>query len=666
MESARPDPDVLLAMVQAEGAGPRRGTLRIYFGYAPGVGKTYAMLQAARQAFRQGRNLLVGYVEPHARPDTQALLEGLPRLPLREVPYRGMTLREFDVDAALQRRPEVVLVDELAHTNAAGSRHEKRWQDVRDLLDAGIDVWTTLNVQHIESLNDIVGQVTGVVVRETIPDQVFELADECELIDLQPEELLQRLSAGKVYMPAQAQRAIERFFQRGNLAALRELSLRQTAQRVHADVESARRQRAAHEPWATNERLLACVGAVESDAQVIRTTRRLATALSAPWLAVTVDLVGESPSEADRQRVYRHLRLAESLGAETVTLPGQRVAPTILEYARSRNVTKVVVARPRRPHWQRLFVGTVVDELIDQGGAIDIVAIQGTTENPSPVPVGSAQHSGKLFDPRSWAAATVTVGVALGLALAMQWLEVGDAEANTAMLFLAAVAWIAYRLGHGPAVWGTVLSVLTFDFFFIPPLYTFAVSDLRYLVTFVVMMAIGVVISTLTSQLRAQVERTRWREQRTAALYQLGRELGAINGPPGLVQAVTRQLNEIVPGEVAVYLRSDAGLPVPILGEAGTIVQHPVSGSTAQWVIDHNQLAGAGTNTLPNAPALFLPIRGSRLTHGALAIQAEKPDRLLDPELRGFLEACGSQLALALDRDQWALAAAEAELRAGE
>ncbi|MDX1946873.1 MAG: sensor histidine kinase KdpD, partial [Pirellulaceae bacterium] len=345
MPDARPNPDELLAQVRAEEAESTRGSLKVFFGYAAGVGKTYSMLKNAQRARAAGREVVVGYVEPHGRPETEALLAGLEALPVREHEYRGVTLREFDVDAALARRPDLLLVDELAHTNAVGCRHEKRWQDVEELLEAGVNVWTTLNVQHIESLNDVIGQITGVTVRETVPDRAFDLADDLELVDITPEELLLRLKAGKVYVSEQAQRAIQSFFQKSNLTALRELSLRQAARHIHTDVESARREKAAIKPWATAERLLVCVGPSPTTARVIRTARRMAAALDAPWLAVSVDLTGEPAGTPAKQQISQHFRLAERLGAETVTLAGQNVSDTILEYARSRNVTKLLIGK---------------------------------------------------------------------------------------------------------------------------------------------------------------------------------------------------------------------------------------------------------------------------------------------------------------------------------
>ncbi|MBX9582826.1 MAG: universal stress protein, partial [Gemmataceae bacterium] len=385
MTGERPDPDDLLARVRAEDDQSRRGRLKIFFGYAAGVGKTFAMLEAARRARADGRDVVVGYVEPHGRPETEALLEGLEAIPTRAVEHRGVALREFDADAALGRRPDILLVDELAHTNAPGGRHAKRWQDVEELLAAGVTVWTTLNVQHVESLNDVVAQVTGVAVRETVPDRVFDRADELELADLAPDDLLARLRSGKVYRPDQAGRAAEHFFQPGNLVALRELSLRRAAERVHTEVETARRLRAAEAPWATADRLLVCAGPSPTTARVIRTARRMAAALDAPWLAVAVERPGAGDPAA-RERIAAHLRLAERLGAEVVTLGGEDVAAAVLEYARSRNVTKLFVGKTHRPRWRRRAVGGVVEALLDGSGDIDVYVIHGADDEPGARP----------------------------------------------------------------------------------------------------------------------------------------------------------------------------------------------------------------------------------------------------------------------------------------
>lgn len=664
MTTARPDPDALLSQVRAEEEHARRGKLKIFFGYAAGVGKTYAMLEAARHARASGREVVAGYVEPHGRQDTESLLDGLEVLPTRPVEYGGVALREFDVDAALARRPDLILVDELAHTNAEGCRHAKRWQDVAELLDAGINVWTTLNVQHIESLNTVIGQITGVVVRETVPDGIFDLADELELIDLPPDDLLERLRDGKVYRPEQAERALRNFFQKTNLVALRELSLRQTARRVHTDVESARRLTAANGPWATADRLLVCVGPSPTTARVIRTARRVAAALDAPWLAVNVERPGIASNPTAAQQVADHLRLAERLGAETVTLTGTGVAATILDYARTRNVTKLFVGKTRTPRWQRWLRTGLVEELLAGSGDIDVYLVQGGDEGrrPTPVPRSSPPIPWPRYLAASGAVAAATL-LASGFGL------LGLAEANVVMAYLAGVAGVAYRLGRGPAVWASVLSVLVFDVCFVPPFWSFSVNDTQYLFTFAVMLVIGLLVSTLTARLRTQLELGHRRERGTLALHLLGRQLSSLAGDVFLAGAVGQHLREMTGGDVTIYLdQTKAGAagtaPAIVFGQDTAIARHPVSGPAAHWVMTHDRIAGRGTDTLPNAVALFVPLTGSQSTLGAIAVRVEESARLLQPDQRQWLESCANQLALAVERDRMTVSAADARLQA--
>jgi len=659
MNDQRPDPDALLRQVQADEARRGRGALKIFFGYAAGVGKTFAMLEAARRAAAAGRGVVVGYVEPHGRPETQALLEGLEELPTREFAHRGVSLREFDVDAALARRPDLLLVDELAHTNAEGCRHAKRWQDVEELLEAGVNVWTTLNVQHIDSLNDVIGAVTGVVVRETIPDRVFERADDLELVDLTPEELIERLRAGKVYIPEQAERALVGFFQKSNLAALREFSLRQAARRVQTDVESARRERAVAGPWATADRLLVCVGPSPSTSRVIRTAKRMAQALDAPWIAAAVERPGMTADPGVQARMVEHYRLAERLGAEVVTLSGTDVAGALLDCAHSRNVTKILVGKTEVPRWRRLFFGSIVDDLLERSGDVDVYVVRGEGA-PTRPPRGDG--SGPAFDrtPYLKALAFVAGGAAAGALVD----RLGASESNVVMMFLASVALAAARCGRGPSVAASVVAVMVFDYGFVAPRRTFAVADSEYVVTFGVMLAIALLISGLTARLRGQVEGGRQRERRLAALYELGRQLASISGATFLAAAAGRKVAELVGGEAAVYLGEPGGVPEAAYGGRSSIVRHPVSDPAARWVIEHDQAAGAGTDTLPNAVALFVPLTASRRTVGALAVRVDPIARLLEPDQRRLLESCAGQLALALERDEMALAASEALVQA--
>ncbi|MBI1324701.1 DUF4118 domain-containing protein [bacterium] len=661
MQERRPNPDDLLLRARAEAPGRARGRSKLYFGYVAGVGKTYSMLEDARRAIAQGREVVVGYVEPHGRIETEKLLEGLETIPMRALEHRGVTLREFDVDAALARRPDLLIVDELAHTNAPGSRHEKRWQDVEELLEAGIDVWTTMNVQHIESLKDVIGRITGVIVRETVPDHVFDHADELELVDITPDALLDRLKAGNVYVPEQARRAVENFFRLSNLNALRELSLRQAARRVHSDVESVRRQHSALSTWATSERLMVCVGPSPTTARVIRTAKRMANAMDAPWVAVSVDLSGASAASPVQQQIANHFRLAESLGAETITLPGQNVADEILEFARERNVTKIFIGRTAQPRWRRFAFGTVVDEMLDRCGDIDVYVIHGDD-----VSSAGLWRKFQWAQPPGWrcARAVALVGLACLVAQAMRIAKFADREANFVMAFLAAVVWTAYREGRGPAILASVLAVSLFDYFFVPPLYTFVVADADYLITFLVMLTIGLVISSLTSRLRAQVEATRQRERRTSALHELGKRLAALYGRIFLVSAAAEKIGEITGGEVAVYLSRPGSEPELAINRAGVIAAHPISSAVAQWVIDHDHIAGAGTDTLPNAVALFVPLSATQATIGAIALRVPDFDRLLDPDSRRLIEACASLLAMALERDHMALDAADSRIQA--
>lgn len=657
MTETRPNPDELLARVQSQEGMARRGKLKIFFGYAAGVGKTYAMLEAARRERVGGVDVVVGYVEPHGRRDTEALLQSLETLPTRPVEYRGITLREFDLDAALARRPGLILVDELAHTNADGSRHSKRWQDVEELLAAGIDVYSTLNVQHVESLNDVVAQITGVVVNETLPDSVLDRADEVELVDLTPEELIDRLRQGKIYIPHQAERALGHFFQRGNLVALRELSLRQVAQRIQKDVESARLERAAHQSWPTNERLLVCVGPSPTSAKLLRTAKRMASAFGAEWLAVAVEPRGAAPADS-RQRVAQHLRLADRLGAETHTLIGGDVAQTVLDFARSRNVTKIVVGKTAQPRWKRWLARSVVDALLERSGEIDVYVIRGEPGAPARMAT-PAVRDGIDWTKYSWSAAVVAVCSVFG------WCShlLNQPEANTVMVFLLGVAFVAARFGRGPSIAAAIGSVLVFDFLFVSPYLQFAVSDLRYVLTFAVMLTIGLVISTLTARLHSELRATRDLQHRTDALYRLTKQLSEVAGSEFLIRHAGQQLSAVFDGEVVIFVRDESQSLRLRFGEETSVARQDVNSVVAQWVADHDQIAGAGTDTLPNATALFVPLVGSQSTLGAIGVRSADGQRFTDPNQRRLLETCSSLIALSLERDRSVLEAGEAQLR---
>jgi two-component system sensor histidine kinase KdpD len=643
----RPDPDALLALAQAEEERARRGRLKVFFGATAGVGKTYAMLEAARELARRGADVIVGWVETHGRRETEALLEGLEILPPHEVEHRGIKLREFDLDAALARRPAVILVDELAHTNAPGSRHARRWQDVEELLSAGLDVYTTVNVQHVESLNDLVGKITGVAVRETVPDSILEIADQVELVDLPPEDLIKRLHEGKVYVPEQARRAVESFFRPGNLIALREMALRKTAERVEAQMQRYRELHGVAETWPVAERILVAVSSGPGSARLVRAARRLAERLRAEWLVVYVETPAEARlSAADRDRVWQTLRLAEKLGAETTVLSGlsgDRPAEAILRYAQRRNVSKIVVGKPNHPRWKDVVFGSVRDELERGSGGIDVYVISGEeSEGVFTAPVSIRRSS----PARSYFA---SLGV-VALTTAVCALLFGRFEpTNLVMVYLLGVVAAASWLGRGPAILAAILSVAAFDFFFVQPFLTFAVSDTQYLITFAVMLITGLVISTLTARLRLQAEAASEREARTAALYAMSRDLAAAADEAGILQAAARHIKEVFLSQVLLLLPDSEGRLVQRAEETVTYLLDDRESAVAQWVFDHGRMAGKTTETLPAARGLYLPLRTSRGTVGVLGVHPADPQLLIAPDRLHLLEAFANQIALAVE-----------------
>jgi len=655
----RPNPDALLAEVQADEAKAKRGKLKVFFGMAAGVGKTYAMLEEARKRAAEGLDVLVGYAEPHIRTDTEALLLGLDLLPYQIVEYRGAKLKEFDLDTALAKKPALVLVDELAHTNAPGMRHAKRWQDVADLLDVGINVYTTLNVQHLESVNDIVERVTGVRVQETLPDAILERADEVELVDIAPEELLERFREGRVYRPEQAERAAKHFFTKGNLIALRELALRTTAQRVDEQMLDFRRASGVKETWPASERVLVCVGPSPMSRRLVRSAKRLATSLRAELVAAYVETPGSARlSERDRRRVDQTLRLAEQLGARTVTLSGEQVAEAVVAYAQTQNVTKIVVGKPVRPRWRERLFGSLVDDLVRQSGEIDIYVIRGEPEEDED---GKSEPTNPkpTFDLRGYIWATVIMAVATAVGWPLFHLVRVENE-NVLMLYLLGVLWVATHHSRGASVWASVLGVALFDFCFVPPFLTFAVSDQQYVVTFVVMLATALVISALTLRVRAQADAARHRERRTAALSALSGELAAARTTDQIVAAAVRHISEALGGQTVLLLPDgDRHLTIQTAAGEPTVIDAKELG-VAQWAFEHDQIAGRDTSTLPAASGLYVPLRGSRGCVGIVGIlpsggsEGEGDDAVvitgLASDRRQLAESFASQVALAVER----------------
>jgi two-component system, OmpR family, sensor histidine kinase KdpD len=654
MNDERPDPDELLERVQRDEQKAHRGKLKIFFGACAGVGKTYAMLSAARAVKQTGIEVVVGFVETHKRAETAELVEGLEVLPTRTLEYRGKSFAEFDLDAALKRKPALILVDELAHSNVVGSRHTKRWQDVDELLEAGVDVYTTVNVQHLESLNDIVGQITGVQVWETIPDTVFDRADEVTVVDLPPDELLQRLKDGKVYMPHQAAQAIRNFFRKGNLIALRELALRRTADRVDAQMREYREVQSIRGVWRAKERLLVCVGPEPGGERLVRSAARLAATLHADWIAVYVETprLQRLPSET-RNRILKTLRLAQEMGAETTSMPGESIATALMSYARSRNVSKLVVGKTSRSRWRRRISIPLAEELSLMADDVDVYVVGYEPQGETPTVAEKAGAEAALLEASRRSRArdyAVAVGVcALTTVIAAPLSGVFELP-NVVMFYLLSVMLVAHRFGRGPAVLSSVLSVIAFDFFFVPPKLSFTVADTQYLFTFGVMLAAALVISNLASSMRYQARVAVQRERRAKSSYEMARELGGAMHAEQIREIANRHLRGVFQATTAVLIPdlSEKILmpPAPMGGEELPVLDVAI----AQWVFDHQQPAGLGTGTLSGSPTYYLPLKAPIRSRGVLALAPANPRFIFVPEQQRLLETFAAQIALALER----------------
>lgn len=641
MNNERPDPDRLLDLVNAEEAREKRGKLKIFFGASAGVGKTYAMLGDARQQLAQGVDVVIGVIETHGRVETEAMSDGLERLPLREILYREHSLREFDLDGALTRRPAVILIDELAHSNVAGSRHPKRWQDVCELLAEGISVYTTVNVQHLETLNDIVSGITGIRVWETVPDRIFDQADEVVVVDFPPDELLERLRQGKVYLPQQADQAAKNFFRKGNLLALRELALRRTANRVDGEMQAYRSRNSMLPVWPNRESLLACVGPGEAGEKIVRACARLAARLDAPWHAVHVDAAGTASNERARQDMLRVLKLAQELGAATATLSAPGIATALIHYAREHNLSRLVMGRPgRRWRWPgQSSLGEAIEAQVDDLDVLRLALPRSVAAKPDK-PAKSPQAQAKVSS-KGYAAALAACGItALAATPLLGVLEL----TNIVMLFLLCVIGIALRYGRGPAIFASFVGVALFDFFFVPPRFSFSVSDAQYLLTFAVMLLVALVVGQLTAGLKTQVEAVTEREQRVSGLYEMSRDLSAALLVEQVAQIGARFLIAEFGVKTAVLV-ADANDQLMVLPGATTEVDLGV----AQWAFERGEAAGRGTDTLPASRCLVLPLKATMRLRGVLAVDLAETG-LLSPEQRRVLDTCASLMAISIER----------------
>jgi two-component system sensor histidine kinase KdpD len=644
----RPSPEALLEAARRE--EQRAGRLRIFVGAAPGVGKTYEMLQTARARQKDGYDVVVGVVETHGRRETEALLDGFEVIPRRRIDYKGQTLDEMDLDAIIARRPQLVLVDELAHTNAPGSRHPKRYLDVEELLGLGINVYTTVNIQHIESLNDVVAQITHVRVRETVPDSVFDQADAVELVDLTPGDLIERLKDGKVYVPEHAARALEHYFSPGNLTALRELALRRTADRVDEQLLSEMQARAIPGPWAAGERILVCISEDPRAANLVRYAKRLADRLHGPWIALYIE--GRRSTQLDdaqRDRIAETLRLAETLGGEAITIPSsdRRIADDVIAYAQANNVTQIIIGKTSRPRWFEILHGSVVHELVRRSGNLSVHVIAGDDATAiAPKSALRVAAAGRPFDIRPYLVALVAVALALGASLAIQpWLGIENVD----LVLLTAVVGIAVRYGLWPSLVASLAASLCYNFFFLPPIHTFTIADPTNVVAFFIFILMATVVSNVASRVRTQALAAMDRARTTELLYSFSRKLTAAGALDDVLWATAYQ--------TALMLKVRVVLLLPDNGSICVMAGYPPEDqldaadlAAAKWAWQNDRAAGRSADTLPGAKRLFVPMRTGRGVVGVVGIDNDRPGPLFTPDQRRLLDALIDQGALAIER----------------
>ena len=646
-DPARPSPEALLEAAKREES--RVGKLRIFVGAAPGVGKTYAMLETARARERDGYDIVVGVVETHGRKETEALLEGLETIPRKRIDYKGRLLDEMDLDAIIARRPQIALVDELAHTNAPGSRHPKRYLDVEEILNSGIDVYTTVNIQHIESLNDVVAQITRVRVRETVPDEIFDRAEAVELVDLTPSDLIQRLKEGKVYIPQQAERALEHFFSPANLTALRELALRRTAERVDEQLLAEMQAKAIPGPWAAGERVLVCISEDPRAAGLVRATKRLADRLHAPWTAIYIE-TGRSAqlSDEERDRIADTLRLAMNLGGETVTIPGgaRRVADDVIAYARANNITQIVIGKSNRSRWFEILHGSVVHDLVRRAGSISVHVIAGEELEGDRISKKTVRTAPQALDPWPYILSVVAVAVSLGIA---ETVEPFFGLENVVLVFMTGIVTIAARFGLWPSILASVVASLCYNFFFLPPIYTFTIADPNNALAFFFFIVMAIIVSNVAARVREQAVTAMARARTTEALYAFSRKLAGVATLDDVLWATAYQIAMMLKVRVVLLLPEGETIAVAA-GYPPEDVLDQADLAAAKWAWMNNRAAGRGSDTLPGAKRLFLPMRTGRGPVGVLGIDSDKAGPLLTPDERRLLDALSDQSALAIER----------------
>ena len=648
-QDQRPSPEALLEAARREEG--HLGKLKIFMGAAPGVGKTYEMLQEARARLKEGTDIVVGVVETHGRQETEALLEGFEVIPRRKLDYKDRSFQEMDLDALLARRPKLALVDELAHTNAAGSRHPKRYLDVEELLSRGIDVYTTLNIQHIESLNDVVAQITRIRVRETVPDSILDRADAIELVDITPDDLIQRLKEGKVYVPKQAQRALEHFFSPANLTALRELALRRTAERVDEQLLTEMQARAIPGPWAAGERLLVCISEDPRAAGLVRYTKRLADRLHAAWTALYVESKRSLHlSQVEQDRIADTLRLAQALGGEAVTIPAgdRNIADDVIGFAQANNITQVIIGKSTRTWWFELLHGSIVGQLVRRCGNISVHVIAGEELDQETIQTKTvrAAEASEPFDLRPYLYALLAVVAAVGVSeLLWPWIGLP----NTDLVFLTAIVGVAVRFGLWPSLLASVASALCYNFFFTEPYHTFNVSDPRNVVAVLFFTVVAIIVSNVAARARTLAVAAMGRARTTESLYTFSRKLSGVGTLDDVLWATAYQIALMLKLRVVILLPENGTIAVKA-GYPPEDVLDEADIAAAKWAWDHNRPAGRGSDTLPGAKRLFLPMRTGRGAIGVVGIDSDKPGPLLTPDQRRLLDALMDQAALAIER----------------
>ena len=647
MEEKRPNPDELLENIreaeEVKNTGSKKGKLKVFLGYAAGVGKTYRMLQEAGASRKNGIDAVIALAETHGRKETEVLLEGLEIIPRKKTQYSGITLEEMDIDAVLKRRPSLAIVDELAHTNMPGSRHAKRYQDVEELLNAGIDVFSTINIQHIESLNDVIQQISGIKVAETVPDNLMQNAHEIELIDLTPEKLIERLKEGKVYIPQKAEQAMRQFFKRGNLLALRELSLHYTAKQVDEDVRSYMEKHAISGPWPVGSKLLVGISTHISSERLLRFTHRMAQDLDAEWFAVFV----ESPqqlkiNEKARIQLDKNIRLAEELGAQFVILKGTDVADEILSFAKGKNVTLIVAGPTERTFFTRLIKGTVLNNLIKRSGSINVlVAGKSTFEQGKQEAFASERK--RHFKAYLASFLAIAVTVAIGLVLR------GKIEPiNIAMLLLLPAIASGILWGIREGLFASLFAAAAFDFFFIPPYLTFRVSDLRYLPSFLVFIIVSVVTSYLARSVRDEAESSRHRERFVYSLYSFTRSIMAAENLDQILDRAVKNISEAFESDVVIFLPDDSGNLFMKARNKDSLYLSETEQAVASWVYANGQPAGKSTHTLSSTAWYYIPLRIQDRPIGVVGLRTFDKSGFLTTEQNQLFESFAGVVALAI------------------